>query len=133
MWVQASLPARRSQRVCLIRLFDRKSASRTGEAPGDIAPRSIRLALHSLPSDIVDAAAREGLTVDELIGFSLLYYLADLDSGRVVSRISRPVDHHRWDARDCGVGRHVVYYEAHCSHGDVVADRNPAEHLRPCP
>lgn len=35
-----------------------------------------------------EEAAREGLTVDEFITFSVLYYLADLDSGRIAREIS---------------------------------------------
>lgn len=34
-------------------------------------------------------AAREHLSVEEFITFSVLYYLADLDSGRISRRISR--------------------------------------------
>jgi hypothetical protein len=35
-----------------------------------------------------EEAAREGLTVEELVTFSALYYLADLDSGRIARRVS---------------------------------------------
>jgi hypothetical protein len=36
-----------------------------------------------------EEAAREGLTLDELITFSALYYLADVDSERISRRITR--------------------------------------------
>jgi hypothetical protein len=36
-----------------------------------------------------EEAAHEGLAVADLITFSVLYYLADLDSGRLSRRISR--------------------------------------------
>jgi hypothetical protein len=36
-----------------------------------------------------EEAAREGSTVEELITFSVLYYLADVDSERISRRISR--------------------------------------------
>ena len=36
-----------------------------------------------------EEAAREGITMDELITFSVLYYLADIDSGRIARRITR--------------------------------------------
>jgi hypothetical protein len=38
---------------------------------------------------IHEKAAQEGVTTDELIAFSVLYYLADIDSGRISRRISR--------------------------------------------
>jgi hypothetical protein len=33
-------------------------------------------------------SARLGVPVEELVGFAVLYYLADVDSGRVARRIS---------------------------------------------
>jgi hypothetical protein len=36
-----------------------------------------------------EESARQGVSVEELIVFSVLYYLADLDSGRMARRISR--------------------------------------------
>lgn len=38
-------------------------------------------------------AASSGMTLDELVNFSVLYYLADLDSGRIARHrsIPRPV------------------------------------------
>ena len=36
-----------------------------------------------------EEAAREGITTDELVTFSVLYYLADVDSGRIARRITR--------------------------------------------
>jgi hypothetical protein len=34
-----------------------------------------------------EESARLGVSADELAGFSVLYYLADLDSGRIARRI----------------------------------------------
>lgn len=36
-----------------------------------------------------EESAKNGLTVEEFITFSVLYYLADVDSGRIARRISR--------------------------------------------
>ena len=48
------------------------------------------LRLGSFAWDTIDEqAARDGLTVEQLVTFSVLYYLADLDSGRVSRRISK--------------------------------------------
>lgn len=38
---------------------------------------------------LTEEAARGGATLDELITFSVLYYLADVDSGRISRQISR--------------------------------------------
>jgi hypothetical protein len=52
--------------------------------------RSVTLRLESFAWDTIEReAAREGLTAAELIAFSVLYYLADMDSGRISRRISR--------------------------------------------
>jgi hypothetical protein len=42
---------------------------------------------------IDEKAAQEGVSADELITFSVLYYLADLDSGRISRQISRSPYH----------------------------------------
>jgi hypothetical protein len=50
--------------------------------------RRLTLELGSFTSSIlIDEAAREGLTIEELVTFSVLYYLADIDSGRISRRI----------------------------------------------
>lgn len=38
---------------------------------------------------IDEEAAREGLDIERLVEFALLYYLADADSGRISRRVSR--------------------------------------------
>lgn len=38
---------------------------------------------------IGEEAAREGMTVEELVGFAVLYYLADIDSGRIARQVAR--------------------------------------------
>ncbi len=38
---------------------------------------------------IEEECARLGVSVEELVAFATLYYLADVDSGRVARRISR--------------------------------------------
>lgn len=46
------------------------------------------LQLDGFAREAVDEqAARLGVPVDELVSFSVLYYLADLDSGRVARQI----------------------------------------------
>jgi hypothetical protein len=48
----------------------------------------------SLPMDVFaweaveEESARLGVSVEELVAFSVLYYLADVDSGRVARRIT---------------------------------------------
>jgi hypothetical protein len=58
-----------------------------GEAASD---RTVTLRLRGFTWDSVEQeAAREGVTREELIAFSILYYLADVDSHRISRRISR--------------------------------------------
>lgn len=38
---------------------------------------------------ISEEAARNGLTAEELVGFAVLYYLADADSGRIARQVAR--------------------------------------------
>ena len=46
--------------------------------------RDLRLNLGGFAWEAIrDAAADEGVTVEELVTFSVLYYLADCDSGRI--------------------------------------------------
>jgi hypothetical protein len=53
------------------------------------AERNLTLGLETFAWKAIDEeAAREGLTVEELVTFSVLYYLADIDSGRTARRIS---------------------------------------------
>jgi hypothetical protein len=59
----------------------------SGEATD--AERSLTVRLERFTWDAVaEEATREGLAIEELVAFSVLYYLADLDSGRISRRIS---------------------------------------------
>ncbi len=47
------------------------------------------LQLDGFAAEAIDEeAARLGISVDELISFSVLYYLADVDSGRIARQIA---------------------------------------------
>jgi hypothetical protein len=62
----------------------------SGEAQDVHSERRLTLSLEGFTWRTLDEeAAREGLTVEELITFSVLYYLADVDSERISRRISR--------------------------------------------
>jgi hypothetical protein len=52
--------------------------------------RSLTLGFEGFAWETIDEeATREGLTIEEFVTFSVLYYLADVDSGRVARRASR--------------------------------------------
>lgn len=64
--------------------------SRSAKDDGLATERSVTLRLESFAWETIEReAAGEGLTAAELITFSVLYYLADIDSGRISRRISR--------------------------------------------
>jgi hypothetical protein len=74
--------------------FDRTQTSATKpESAHDACARTARKLTLELDDfaweSISEEAAREGLTVEELVGYALLYYLADADSGRVARQVSR--------------------------------------------
>jgi hypothetical protein len=74
--------------------FDRAQTSATKpESAQDAGARmahSLTLRLDDFAWEgIAEEAAREGLTVEELVGYAVLYYLADADSGRVARQVSR--------------------------------------------
>jgi hypothetical protein len=74
-----------------MRRFDRAQTGTTAatEAAGDNEHRlTLRLEGYAWES-ISEEAAREGLTVEELVGYAVLYYLADVDSGRIARQVSR--------------------------------------------
>jgi hypothetical protein len=65
-------------------------APQPGESTDIVAPRRLTLGLEAGTWKMIDEkAAQEGVSADELITFSVLYYLADLDSGRISRQISR--------------------------------------------
>lgn len=67
------------------------SRSSSGEAHQDVhADRSLTLTLDSFAWKTLDEeAAREGLTIEDLVTFAVLYYLADADSERISRQVSR--------------------------------------------
>lgn len=66
--------------------------SRPG-APGQEgarARRSLDLPLEDFAWEAIqEESARLGVSVEEFVSFAVLYYLADIDSGRVSRRITR--------------------------------------------
>lgn len=62
--------------------------------------RSVTLHLGDFAWEAIDdEAARAGSSIEEIVAFSVLYYLADLDSGRIArSRHPRLQDDHRGQA-----------------------------------
>jgi len=52
--------------------------------------RGVSLRLEGFAWESIEQeSARLGVPVDELVSFAVLYYLADVDSGRISRRISR--------------------------------------------
>jgi hypothetical protein len=77
-----------------MRRFDRSQTStskpETSQDEGARTERGLSLKLDRFAwESIAEEAAREGLTVEELVGYAVLYYLADADSGRVARQVSR--------------------------------------------
>jgi hypothetical protein len=63
--------------------------------------RNLTLGLGRFAWEAIDEeATREGLAIEELIAFSVLYYLADIDSDRIARRISRSPYPRPHDATD---------------------------------
>jgi hypothetical protein len=53
------------------------------------ASRSVTLRLWGFAWEAIEReSARLGVPVDELVAFSVMYYLADVDSGRIARQIS---------------------------------------------
>jgi hypothetical protein len=64
------------------------SASRSDS--NDSSERKLTLRLRGFAWETLEEeATRGGLTAEELIAFSVLYYLADVDSGRISRQVSR--------------------------------------------
>jgi hypothetical protein len=66
----------------------------SGSPPGDRsaahAQRSVTVQMEGFAWETIEQeSARLGVPVDELVAFSVMYYLADVDSGRIARRISR--------------------------------------------
>lgn len=69
------------------------SSARGGRAEdlqGFSEQRGLMLQLDDFTRETIDEeAARLGVSVEELVTFSVLYYFADIDSGRIARQISR--------------------------------------------
>jgi hypothetical protein len=69
------------------------------EPPADAAVRSLAVPLEAFAWEAIEEeSARLGVSVEDLAAFAVLYYLADVDSGRIARRIGaspRPPDVHR--------------------------------------
>ncbi len=61
--------------------------------------RHMTVQLEGFAAEAVDEEAdRLGVSTDELVSFSVLYYLADMDSGRIARQIrASPYSHHGSD------------------------------------
>jgi hypothetical protein len=66
------------------------SGSSAGDGGGLHADRSVTLKLDEFAWETLEAeSTSHGVRIEELISFAVLYYLADLDSGRIARRITR--------------------------------------------
>jgi hypothetical protein len=66
------------------------SDSRTGRPRDAVPERSLTLRLDTFAWEaIAEESSRLGVSVEDFVSFSVLYYLADIDSGRVARRITR--------------------------------------------
>jgi hypothetical protein len=67
-----------------------KQSSAPRSDPGDTTEHRLTLRLHGFAWDALqEEATRGGLSAEELVAFSVLYYLADVDSGRVARAIPK--------------------------------------------
>ena len=66
------------------------SGSPTGGGRGAPSERTLTLRLEDFAWETIEQeSAHLGVSVEDLIAFSVLYYLADIDSGRVARQITR--------------------------------------------
>jgi hypothetical protein len=66
------------------------SGSRVGDGRSSKEDDGVSVRLAGFAREAVEQeSARLGVSVDELVAFSVMYYLADADSGRIARRISR--------------------------------------------
>lgn len=87
---QALTIAHRCRGVCREPIGPRMSGPRSAGPQAERTGRNVTLTLEDFAWETLEEeAAREGVAVDELITFSVLYYLADVDSGRIARRIRR--------------------------------------------
>jgi hypothetical protein len=60
-----------------------------GRQPLDV-DHSVNLRLSGFAWEAIEQeSARQGVSVEELVAFAVMYYLADADSGRIARQISR--------------------------------------------
>jgi hypothetical protein len=80
--------------VCCDSLGPKLNVSRLNSTRRTRTERSVLLKLDRFAWEIIDEeASREGRSTEELVAFSVLYYLADVDSGRIARGLagrSRP-------------------------------------------
>jgi hypothetical protein len=77
-------------KCAVIRSRPSVSGSPSGDRPAADAQRSLTVHLGSFAWETIEQESeRLGVSVDELVAFSVLYYLADVDSGRIARRISK--------------------------------------------
>jgi hypothetical protein len=85
---QAPIVDARYKRVCVDPTDQGMSASRSGTV--DSTERNLALRLRGFAWETLEEeAAREGLSTEKLVAFSVLYYLADVDSGRISRQVSK--------------------------------------------
>ena len=66
------------------------SGSPAGDRQAVRADRSLSLRLEGFAWEAIEQeSAHLGVPVEDLIAFAVLYYLADIDSGRIARRITR--------------------------------------------
>jgi hypothetical protein len=66
------------------------SGSPTRDGQGAPSERILTLRLDDFAWETIEQeSAHLGVSVEELIAFSVLYYLADIDSGRIARQITR--------------------------------------------
>jgi hypothetical protein len=66
------------------------SGSPAGDRQGVTAERSLTVRLDGFAREALEQeSAGLGVPVEDLIAFSVLYYLADIDSGRIARQISK--------------------------------------------
>lgn len=90
-----------------------------GGTPRRVGARSLTICLDSAVWEALDAqATHEGLAIGELISFCLLYYMADLDSGRT----SRPIASSApWTNGPGGIARRRLVEREHAGAGTMLA------------
>jgi hypothetical protein len=65
------------------------SGSQAGSPQGEASERDLTIRLEGFAWEaITEESSRIGVSVEELISFSVLYYLADADSGRLARDIA---------------------------------------------